>query len=93
MTARHLPEKIEKRDDLLTLSADKEHEAFVDAVVSYVVGIVEKFIPGLGFLTIWRQKRQNKKEEEVLKSLKKEISAQTQNVANISNMLKNPKAL
>ncbi len=91
MSKQKLPKKIDTQDNLPILSSDKEQEVFVDALVSYVVGVVGTFIPGLAFLTIWRQKRQDKKEAEVLKALKKELVVQAQSVANISNLLKNPK--
>jgi|SRR3989338_565522 len=91
MSKHKLPKKIDAQNNLPALSVDKEREAFVDALVSYVVGIAEKFIPGLAFFTIWRQKRQDKKEAELLKALKNELAMQTQNVATISNLLRNPK--
>src|SRR3989344_3765529 len=91
MSKQKLPTKTETRANLPALSVDKEREAFIDALVSYVVGIVERFVPVLAFFTIWRQKRQDKKEAEVLKALKNELATQTQNVANISNLLKNPR--
>ena len=73
------------------LSGKSEVDAFFEGAITYLTDVLGTAIPPIGFAIKWRQKRQEIKEAEVFRNLKEQLSQNTQDVANISNLLKNPK--
>ena len=75
----------------ISLSSNQEDKALVEGLISYFIGVVGTVIPIIGILAEWNNKREDIKRAEVLKRLKINIAKQGVQIANITNLLKNPK--
>ena len=75
----------------ISLSSNQEDKALVEGLICYFIGVVGTVIPIIGILAEWNNKREDIKRAEVLKRLKINIAKQGVQIANITNLLKNPK--
>lgn len=77
----------------IILSSEQENKALFEGLVSYLIEPFAAAIPPIGILMAYHNKRENLKKEEVLKRLKTNVARGAIQVANITNLLKNPKGL
>lgn len=87
-----LPKVIPKNEtNQISLSKADEIDAVFEAGISYLTDALSVVVPPVGFIKHLREKRQEKKEAEIWKNLKNQLSRNTEDIANISTLLKNPK--
>lgn len=80
-----------KSIELAILTDKQELEVVGDVIFSYLTDALSIVVPPLSVINRWNEKREEKKQAEVIKKLKEQVSKQTKDIANVSNLLKNPK--